>query len=70
LVARLTGGQEVPGSSPGSPTQKARLERLLIGLELYAPKALPKKWNAHAARLHRGVDASAVLSRVECSPYP
>ena len=50
--ARLTGGQEVPGSNPGSPTHKARSEGLLCSLEL-SPKALPKNWNVGAARSWR-----------------
>jgi hypothetical protein len=31
-LARLTGGQEVPGSNPGSPTRKSRSEAMPLGL--------------------------------------
>ncbi len=63
-LARLTGGQEVPGSNPGSPTRKSRSEATLLGLlatasrhprEIHsAPRSLTP---AHSVRLRRPVVA-------------
>ena len=57
----VTGGQEVPGSNPGSPTRRAWSEGLFVSLEMVAPP--------YYLRMRTKGGARAVLVRVACLPY-